>query len=136
MAKEFKVGVAVGGGPLPGYEWNVWVLNCAFREIQGAFSEVQYWHLVDQMKELARHGDPTHSNTLSIKQVENFYELRDGGGVLGAVNARVFFAVSKDEKTILVLGGIHKQNNGKTPQGDVIRMRRRLRRYHDDRSAG
>lgn len=126
---EAKTGVNQGGGPAPGYEWTVLVLDVAHKEIQDTFSEAQYYHLIDQVKELARHPDPTHSATLSIKKIEEYYELRDSGGVLGAVNARIFFDCLHDRRAILILGGIFKQNNGATPQGDKIRMRRRLKKY-------
>lgn len=129
--KQLKVGVNQGGGSPPGYEWTVLVLEVAYAEIRRAFSESQYEHLVLQVKELARDKDPSHSQVLSIDKVEDFFELRDRGGVLGAVNARIFFGLDHTSRSVVILGGIKKQNNGPTPLGDKIRMRRRWRMYRD-----
>jgi len=89
----------------------------------------QYSHLALQFKELARETDPSHAQTADIDAIEDFYELRDKGGVLGGMNVRVFFLLDKQRSTIVVLGGIKKQNDGPTPLGAKIRMRRRARKY-------
>ena len=87
------------------------------------------------MRELAREKDPTHSQSLSVDAVEDFHELREKGGVLGKINVRVFFAVDKrktadiDHHAIVVLGAVKKESEGKTPEGDRIRIKRRLRKY-------
>lgn len=130
MAKrQVKVGVRQGGGPPPGYAWNVWVLSVAFRETQDVFSAAQQLHLRLQVQELAREEDPTHPVTQSVDQIESIYELRDKGGPLGKLNARVFFGIDKENRAIVVLGTISKQNNGPTPQGKKITMLRRWRKY-------
>ena len=89
---------------------------------------LQYEHIAMQLKDLATHNDPTHSETLSVRAMtpEDFHELRDKGGVLGKTNVRVFFGIDKSRRAIVVLGCIKKQNDGPTPQGDSIRMRRSL----------
>ena len=127
--KEIKVGVQQGGGPAPGYEWNIFIIDAAYREATDRFNKSQYRHLSLQMQEVAREQHPSHSQTASIVPVEDFYELREYGGVLGNLNARVFFGVDKKSRAIVILGAIHKQNNGPTPLGDKIRMRRRWRKY-------
>jgi hypothetical protein len=81
------------------------------------------------VQELARQDDPTHCETISLDAVEDFHELRDWGGVLGGLNVRLFFGVDKSNRAIVVIGLIKKQNNGPTPIGDKIRMRRRWRKY-------
>jgi hypothetical protein len=130
MSHGVRTVLREGGGPSPGYKWSIEISGEARKQIAKAFSEAQYWHLVDQMRDLASENDPTHPQAaLSVKQIHAFYELRDNGGVLGAVNARIFFGVAKEKKTIVVLGGIAKQNNGPTPQPTVILMSRRLRKY-------
>jgi hypothetical protein len=127
--KEVKVGVQRGSGPPPGYEWNVNLLDQAFEEAMGFLSEDQYDHLAEQVRELARQDDPTHSETVDIRPIEDFYEIRDKGGILGKINARVFYFVHKPSRTMVVLGAIKKENNGPTPLGDKCRMRRRRRLY-------
>lgn len=124
-----KVGVEKGGGPPPGYVWNVWILDLAFEEAMSYLTQDQYQHVAMQFKELAREIDPSHPATASVDAVEDFFELRDKGGVLGNMNVRVFFCLDKDRAAIVVLGTIKKQNNGPTPLGDKLRMARRRRKY-------
>ena len=129
MAKDIKVGVERGGGPPPGYRWTVLLLDTAYREAMRFLTEDQYQHLAMQFKELAREEAPTHSVTASVDQVEDFYELRDKGGILGGLNVRVFFSLDRGRSAIVVLGTIKKQNEGPTPKGDKVRMCRRKRMY-------
>lgn len=127
--KPIKIGVKQGGGPPPGYLWNVDILDIAFEEAIGFLTDDQYAHLADQFKILAGERDPTHSVTQSVDAIENFHELRDKGGVLGSLNVRVFFYLDKSRSAIMILGAIQKQNSGPTPLGDKKRMSRRLRKY-------
>lgn len=127
--KPVKVGVKVGGGPPPGYLWNADILDCAFDEAMGFLDADQYEHLAAQVRELATQEDPTHSETIDVQPIEDFYEIRDKGGVLVRINARVFFFVRKSTRTIIVLGAINKKNDGPTPIGDRRRMKRRMKKY-------
>jgi hypothetical protein len=127
--KPVKVGVKEGDGPPPGYQWNVDILDQAFDEGSSFLNQDQYDHLASQVKELARQQDPTHSDTIDVRPIEGFYEIRDKGGVLRKINARVFFFVHKPSRKIVILGTIKKENNGPTPNGDRISMRRRKRLY-------
>ncbi len=129
MAKKgIVVGVTEGAGKPPGYQWGVSLLSFALKEVEFLSGE-QHKHLILQVKELARHSDPTHSDTLSLRPIEAFHELRDWGGVLGDLNVRVFYGVDKQRRQIVVLGIIRKKNDGATLPGDKIRMRRRWRKY-------
>jgi hypothetical protein len=127
--KQIKVGVRQGDGPAPGYRWNVGILDFAFDEVRGFLTEAQYSHISMQIKELARESDPTHSQTASVDQIHDYHELREKGGVLGKINVRIYFGVDKEKHTILILGGLKKENNGPTPDGTRISMRRRWRKY-------
>jgi hypothetical protein len=134
--KAVKVGVVIGGGPPPGYQWNGKVLDCAHAESLSLFTEVQRDHLNEQFREACREVEPTTCATLDIRPIGGFYELRDKGGVLGNNNARVFFFLDKAARTIVVIGAIKKQNNGKTPNWEVVRMRRRMRLYPQQQTIG
>jgi hypothetical protein len=101
----------------------------AFEEAIGFLDPDQYEHLAAQVRELAGEVDPTHSETIDIRPIENFYEIRDKGGVLGKINARIFFLVRKSTRTIVVLGAIIKKNDGQNPIGDRRRMMRRMKMY-------
>jgi hypothetical protein len=129
MASELKVGVHKGDGPPPGYVWTVLMPNIAFAESRKFLNSEQYEHMAMQVKELARENDPTHSKTASVDAIEDFWELRDKGGVLGGINVRVFFLIDKTKQALVVLGAIKKQNDGPTPKGDKMRMARRKRKY-------
>ncbi len=127
--KSVKVGVKEGDGDPPGYRWNVVILDQAFEEAMAFLDEGQYTHLANQVRELARQNDPTHSDAIDVKPVEGFYEISDKGGVLQKINVRVFYFIRKESRSIVVLGTIKKENNGKTPTGDRIQIRRRRRLY-------
>lgn len=129
MAKKpIQVGVKRGAGRAPGYQWGVALLSFVLKESKFLNKE-QRQHLAGEVKDLARHDDPTHSDTISLDAIEDFHELRDWGGILGEANVRVFFGVDKQRRLIVVLGVINKKNNGPTPLGDKVRMRRRWRNY-------
>lgn len=127
--QELKVGVRIGGGPPPGYSWNVGILPMCHREALASLNEDQFDHLRDQIRELARENEPTRSPTADVKSIEEFHELRDKGGVLGNLNVRVFFHVDAGRRCLVILGFILKKNDGPTLVGDKERMRRRLRKY-------
>jgi hypothetical protein len=134
MAKESarrrnKIGVRRGGGRPPGYEWNVEILAQVRGEARAFLNEDQYAHLSRQVRELAGHDDPTHSATIDIRPVGDLFEIRDKGGILGKINVRVFYFVSRVNRTIVILGAFPKQNDGPTPPGDLWRMERRMRQY-------
>ena len=130
--KPLKIGVKAGDGEEPGYRRTVLILDLSHREALEFLSEGQRRHLALQVQELADEDDPTHSATVDVRPIEDFHEIRDRGGVLGNINVRVFFGVddrNKDDKRIVVLGTIKKQNDGPTPKGDRLRMRRRWKMY-------
>ena len=127
--KNLKVGVRQGMGPEPGYEWSVGLMNFVVEEAMGILNPAGYQHMAMQVRELARQADPSHSPTVDVKPIEEFYEISDKGGVYGGANVRLFFGVDKTARVLIPLGAIKKQNNGQTPQGDKIRMRSRWRKY-------
>jgi hypothetical protein len=127
--KTVKTGVKQGAGPPPGYRWNVDILDLAHDEAVDLLNADQYEHLARQVKELAAQDDPTHSNTVDVRPIEDWHEIRDKGGILGQLNVRVFFFVRHETRKIVILGTIKKENNGPTPTGDRHRVRRRKRLY-------
>jgi hypothetical protein len=127
--KEIKVGVQAGSGAPRTYLWNVYILDIGFKEADQVFNQAQYRHLALQVQEMARERQPSRCRTVDVQPIEDFYELRDRGGVLGSLNARVYLGIDHDTHSIVALGAIHKQNNGPTPIGDKVRMRRRWRKY-------
>jgi phage-related protein len=134
--KKIKTGVREGAGRPPGYKWSVLILDQAFEEARNFLNDPQRSHMAMTVKELARQDDPTHSVTVDVRPVEDFHEIRDKGGILGNINVRVFYFVSKANRSIVILGAINKKNDGKTPEGDKIRMRRRIRTYLESTEQG
>ncbi len=108
---------------------SVAILDVAFEEAITITGEAGYAHFAMQVKELAMQEDPTHSDTVDLRPIEEYHEIRDHGGPLGNINVRVFFAIDINRRTIVVLGTIKKQNNGPTPKGDKTTMTRRLKKY-------
>lgn len=127
--KQLKVGVHREAGPPPGFCWSVAIIDIAYSEARKFLDEAQYRHMAGQVKELAAQKDPTHSVAVRVAKIEDFYEVKDKGGILRSLNVRVFFGVDNDAKGLVVLGAISKQNDGATPLGDKVRMRRRWRKY-------
>lgn len=131
MAKkrQLKTGVKAGDGPPPGYFWSVGILDFAYQESRELLSASQYQHMAMQVKEIAACEQPTACQTVDIKPLDQIYEIRDKGGPLGGLNIRLFFGVDADNRIIVILGVIKKQNSGKTPLGDKVTMCRRWRKY-------
>ncbi len=127
--KKVTTGVRQGGGRPPGYAWNVDILQQATAEARDLLNEEQYDYLASQVRELARHDDPTHSSRIDIRPIDEFFELRDKGGILNKINARVFFFLRRPARMIVILGVINKKNDGPTPLGDRQRMKRRMREF-------
>ena len=48
--KNVKVGVKEGGGPPPGYQWSVEILDQAYEEAMGFLNPDQYDHIVELQK--------------------------------------------------------------------------------------
>lgn len=130
MGKDVKVGVKADTiGPHGNFRWSVLILDVAFREAMKILSADQYSYIAEQVKALASEEDPTHSNLCSVDAIEDFHELREKHGVLGKINLRVFFWVNTNDKEMVILGVIKKENNGPTPVGTRITMRRRKRLF-------
>lgn len=129
MLPETRTMLNAGGGPIPGYHWSIEAFDAVLAEASKLFTEPQYWHVVDQFRQLASEVDPTHSNIVSIDAIEDFLELREKGGPLGRLNARIYFFLDKQNKCIVLLGARKKENNGPTTVACRIAMRHRLRRY-------
>ena len=124
-----RIGVRQGGGPPPGYQWNVLLLEQVHGEAKEFLNDDQYAHLALQVKELARQDDPTHSQTIDVRAIEDFHELRDKGGILRRLNVRIYYFVHTPGRAIVILGVTKKEADGATPLHDKILMRNRKRKF-------
>jgi hypothetical protein len=135
MTDNLKVVASIGKGRPPGYQWNVLVLDQAHNEAQAILMPIQYVHVREQVRSLARDVDPSHSVLLDVDAIEDFFELREKGGPLGKINLRVFFGLDTRKSgrgkrhAIVVLGVVKKENNGATPVVTKTCMACRWRRY-------
>jgi len=101
----------------------------AYREATGFLTSDQYQHAACLVKELAEEHDPARSATQRIQPIDDYFELKDKGGILGKINLRIFFYIDWSRSILLILGAINKSNEGQTPRAIKIRMNRRLRKY-------
>jgi len=129
LRKAVKTGVKEGFGPPPGYRWSVDILDASHSEAMSILTEDQYDHVARQVRELASEDEPTRCETVDIRPIDTFFELRDKGGILGKINIRVFFCLSHETRTIVILGTYNKKQDGKTPDYIRILMRYRMRNY-------
>lgn len=88
----------------------------------------QYEHLAQQFRELARQDDPSHSEIIDVKAIEDYLELRDKGGILGKLNIRVYFFLHKPSRSIVVVSVDRKERENAPSEGVQSRIRRRKRR--------
>ncbi len=107
--------------------WSLAYLEVAAKEAKGILDAGQYEHVVRQFDDLAKHENPRLSDTLDLKAIEAFHELRDKGGILGRINLRVFYVVFDEKKMICVLGCYKKEDDGQVPSYIKTRIRNRLR---------
>ena len=111
-------------------ETQVWKLShvaVSAKEAHRFLDQTQYAHAVDLCVQLAEERDPQRPLTLDVEGIEEFYELKDKGGVLGKINLRIYFVVFDDTKEIMVLGSWNKNVEGKVPPYIKTKMRARLR---------
>lgn len=107
--------------------WKVGYLGVANKDAEKLFEPSQRDHLRQQITDLAGHQNPRISQQQDVVPIDQFYELRDKGGVLGRISARVFFGVFDEESLLVILGCHKKENEGSTPNHIVVKMRNRLR---------
>ncbi len=124
---EIKRGANVGGGPPPGFRWNVEYLTVAEDQARAFLTGAQVDHVIEQFRSLAGEPHPTHPLTVSVDAVADFHELRVKGGPLGKINGRFFFIVH--ERTIVVLGAMKKESDGATSPATKRLMSARRKKY-------
>ncbi len=112
------------GRQMPGGKRRIGYLAKAAREGRKILSGVQYAHAVRQANLLKDWGSPEMC-PLRIEAVEDFYELKLKGSVLGKTNLRIFFAIFAE--LIVLLGVYKKEEEGDLPKHVVIRISNRHR---------
>jgi mRNA-degrading endonuclease RelE of RelBE toxin-antitoxin system len=109
-------------------QWELGYLEKAATEARKFLSEEQIAHVVELFDQLAYEPDPARSERVDVRKIEDFYEVRDKGGVLGKINVRVYFTVLGKHRVILALHVYKKEDEGKPPRHVMTTVRRRLRK--------
>jgi carbon storage regulator CsrA len=104
-------------------------LEAAIADARGFLNAGQREHLKDIWQRLQEWGDTGATRDLRVEKVENLWQLKVRGSVLGRINVRVFFSWVPARREIVILGAIKKEEEVKTPRHVVIRMQNRLRVY-------
>ena len=111
----------------------VWNLKCwpSCLDDVKYLNEEQYWHVAQQLMDIARCEEPIKCQTQNINKIGDFWKLHEKGGPLGKTNLRIFFITedSGDQKDIVVLGVHKKEQEGKLRNSVIIRIKRRMRLY-------
>ena len=108
-------------------QWQLSYFDVAEEEARKILTDEQYAHVVECFRDLAHESDPTKSQTQDVGKIQEFYELREKGGILGKINIRVYFSLIESKKLILVLSVYKKEQEGPPPGYVVTRARQRLR---------
>ena len=127
--------VATGKADPENTSYRLRPLAQAKRDARKFLNDFQYWHLVSIVRQLKHWSDLKWQNLLSIKAIDTFHELREKGGPLGKINARVFFWVDENNREIWILGAYKKEEEGQTPRHIVLKMRGRQRIIKEGRFA-
>ena len=116
----------------PPLVWNIKFWPTALKDAKQLLPP-QYWHVADQLRELARCKEPARCPTLDIDRISGFWRLAEKGGPLGKTNIRVFFTIedSDGRKEIVILGVHKKEEEGKLRKSVKTRIERRLRLYRE-----
>lgn len=79
-------------------------MGVVVKEAREFLSELQFDYAVDLIEQLAETEDPTSSLIADVRRLdEEILELRDQQGVLRTVRLRMFFAVDRTSRIIIIL---------------------------------
>lgn len=108
--------------------WGVIVLDAAYREaIKVLGTGAKYDHAKGLVRELASHLDPTHSESVDVVAVYEFFEIRDWGGILYPVNLRIYLHVDyKNHRIVILCVDDKKSQNLKIAIKERVERRQRM----------
>lgn len=112
----------------PSGKYRVGYLPKARTEGMKILGPVGYAYAVRQAERLRYWDDPEEMKLLRIEEVDEFFELKLKGNVLGKTNLRVFFSVfDAPEYKVIVLGAYKKEEEDQLPRHVILGMRNRKR---------
>ncbi|HZZ29328.1 MAG TPA: hypothetical protein VFE46_15130 [Pirellulales bacterium] len=112
------------------------ILPIMIREGRDVLTDGQYLHIKDHLKELTGFGARKFTTQLRIAPFEEFWELKEKGGVLGRKNIRIYFFHDTDDSDIILLMTDKKENDGQASPSIKYILRNRLRLYRQGHFAG
>jgi hypothetical protein len=116
--------------PATAVKWQqVFVPRIVRLEAREFLSMGQYVHVQDFVRQLVGFGTQEYDRTICVKQLGDFWELKEKGGLLGRINVRIYFAYVKHHNRIVLLCAYKKEDDGAAPPHIIIRLRNRLRMY-------
>ena len=69
--------------------WRLSYVGAAAKEGRRFLNEVQYAHAVDLVEQLSGEPNPRAPTGLDVEPIDDYFELKDKGGVLGFVSKLV-----------------------------------------------
>ena len=91
-------------------------LRAAIKDGRAFLNDGQYVHLRDIVRRLGEWNNREEMNDLRIAPIQGLWELKEKGGILGRINARIFFAYLKDRRQIVVFGALKRRERGSDAQ--------------------
>ena len=107
------------------------VLASAKKQGRKVLSARQYLHAIELVKQLADFNDPAAVADLRIEPIEDFYELKDKGGLLGKINLRIYFGYFPKLNEIVVVHVYKKEQECQLPRHIIITVQARIRNYRN-----
>lgn len=112
------------------HSWQTVVVPTVVRRESREFLTIgQYVHVTDFVKQLSGFGLQRYDRTMCIAPIDEFWELKEKGGLLGKINVRVYFAVIKHANEIAVLHAYKKEDDSQVHPSVLLLVRQRHRRF-------
>ena len=105
------------------------ILNAAKREGHKILRDFQYEYVRAIVKRLEGFGHEHELSDLRIEPIEDFWELKEKGGVLGKINLRIYFGTVPEDNEVVVAMAYKKEDDGRVPRHIVIAVQNRLEEY-------
>jgi len=99
------------------------------REAREFLTIGQYVHVTDFVKQLTGFGSRRYDRTICIAPIDEFWELKEKGGMLGKINVRIYFAFLKESNEIAILHAYKKEDDAQVHPSVLLLVRQRCRRF-------
>lgn len=127
MSKRMPKKGRVSSGAATGRRrFEVKFLENAETDARKILNDGQWLYVSGVIRRLEEFGNRMATSDLRLeKMTDDLWELKLKGNTLGRLNVRVFFSPLADDREVVVLGVIKKEQDGKTPPHILTRMQNR-----------